>query len=86
MGPDEVVILQASHNPLVASPVRIVAAVLEGRVRLMPFEPKQEAIGFHRSMADAVAAHDAKAAAAAMRQIVTEAHQAMSSSMFAASK
>lgn len=77
--------LQASHNPLVASPVRIVAAVLEGRVRLMPFEPKQEAIGFHRSMAD-VAAHDAKAAAAAMRQIVTEAHQAMSSSMFAASK
>jgi DNA-binding FadR family transcriptional regulator len=37
-------------------------------------------------MADAVAAHDAKAAAAAMRQIVTEAHQAMSSSMFAASK
>ena len=56
MGPDEVVMLQASHNPLVASPVRIVAAVLEGRVRLMPFEPKQEAIGFHRSMADAVAA------------------------------
>lgn len=86
MGPDEVVMLQASHNPLVASPVRIVVAVLEGRVRLMPFEPKQEAIGFHRSMADAVAAHDAKAAAAAMRQIVTEAHQAMSSSMFAASK
>ena len=80
------VLLQASHNPLVASHVKIVAAVLEGRTRLMPFEPKQEAIGFHRSIADAVAAHDAKAAAAAMSQIVTEAHEAMSSSMHAASK
>ncbi|MSS45846.1 FadR family transcriptional regulator [Cutibacterium sp. WCA-380-WT-3A] len=74
------VLLHASHNPLVASHVKIVSAVLEGRTHLMPFEPKQEAIGFHRSVADAVAGHDADAAAAAMRQIVTEAHQAMSSS------
>lgn len=79
-------LLQASHNPLVASHVKIVAAVLEGRTHLMPFEPKQEAIGFHRSIADAVAAHDVEAATLAMRRIVTEAHQAMSSSMLASSK
>ena len=72
-------LLQASHNPLVASHVKIVAAVLKGRTHLMPFEPKQEAIGFHRSIADAVAARDPGAAADAMREIVTEAHQAMSS-------
>ncbi|MGK2350441.1 FadR/GntR family transcriptional regulator [Cutibacterium sp. V947] len=71
-------LLQASHNPLVASHVTIVAAVLEGRTHLMPFKPRQEAIEFHRSIADAVAAHDPKAASGAMRQIVTEAHHAMS--------
>lgn len=72
-------LLQASHNPLVASHVNIVAAVLKGRTHLMPFEPRQEAIGFHRNIADAVAAHDPEAAADAMREIVAEAHQAMSS-------
>ncbi|WCC81030.1 FCD domain-containing protein [Cutibacterium equinum] len=72
-------LLQASHNPLVASHVKVIAAVLEGRTHLMPFQPKQEAIGFHRSIADAVATHDPEAAAEAMRQIVREAHQAMTS-------
>lgn len=70
-------LLRASHNPLVASHVRIVVAVLEGRTHLMPFEPKWEAIGWHRDIAAAVAAHDPGVADEAMRAIVTEAWQAM---------
>lgn len=50
-----------------------------GRTHL--FQPKQEAMGFHRSIADAVVAHDPEAAADAMKEIVVEVHEAMCSQL-----
>ena len=72
-------LLEASGNELFASLSSVVAAVLTGRTRhsLMPDEPEHVAIALHRDVADAIQRRDPVAAEAAMREIVTEASDAM---------
>ncbi|MCM3779670.1 FadR/GntR family transcriptional regulator [Microbacterium hydrocarbonoxydans] len=72
-------LLEASGNAMLAALGGTVEAVLRGRTEhdLMPHVADQNAVQWHRDVAFAVASGDAKAAAAAMRDIVSEADQAM---------
>lgn len=73
------VLLEASGNDMFASLADVVAEVLAGRTEhhLMPARPEPAAIRLHGDVAEAVSAHDAERAERAMRDIVTEAWQAM---------
>lgn len=73
------VLLQASGNEMFASLSGVVAEVLAGRTEhhLMPARPEPAAIRLHGDVAEAVAAGDVTRAEQAMRDIVTEAWQAM---------
>lgn len=73
------VLLEASGNDMFASLADVVAEVLAGRTEhhLMPAHPEPAAIRLHGDVAEAVSSHDAERAERAMRDIVTEAWQAM---------
>ncbi|NMH97495.1 FCD domain-containing protein [Pseudonocardia acidicola] len=72
-------LLEASGNEMLAALVDVVAEVLAGRTRhdLMPPHPEPAAIRLHADVAQAVQAGDVAAAERAMRDIVTEAAQAI---------
>lgn len=72
-------LLEASGNGMLAALGGTVEAVLRGRTAhsLMPHVANQNAVQWHRDVAFAVASGDADAAAAAMRNIVSEADEAM---------
>lgn len=72
-------LLDASGNGMLAALGGTVEAVLRGRTvhALMPHVANQSAVQWHRDVAFAVASGDAEAAAAAMRNIVSEADEAM---------
>jgi DNA-binding FadR family transcriptional regulator len=69
-------VLRASGNPMFAQLSAVVAEVLAGRTGhgLMPAEPHPHAVALHLEVAAAVAAGSAERAEAAMRAIVTQAH------------
>ena len=73
------VLLEASGNDMFASLSGVVAEVLAGRTEhhLMPKRPEPAAIRLHGDVAEAVASGDSARAEQAMRDIVTEAWQAM---------
>ncbi|MGJ0390766.1 FadR/GntR family transcriptional regulator [Microbacterium sp. CGR1] len=72
-------LLESSGNGMLAALGGTVEAVLRGRTvhDLMPHVANQSAVQWHRDVAFAVASGDADAAAAAMRNIVSEADEAM---------
>lgn len=72
-------LLESSGNGMLAALGGTVEAVLRGRTAhdLMPHVANQSAVQWHRDVAFAVASGDAAAAAAAMRNIVSEADEAM---------
>lgn len=70
-------VLVASGNPLFAAQARVVGAVLEGRARHLPYDPRPEAIELHGEVARCVAVGDGAGAEQAMRAIVDEARQAV---------
>lgn len=72
-------LLDASGNAMLAALGGTVEAVLRGRTAhdLMPHVANQSAVQWHRDVAFAVASGDGAAAAAAMRNIVSEADEAM---------
>jgi DNA-binding FadR family transcriptional regulator len=72
-------LLQASGNELFAALTDVVAEVLAGRTHhhLMPSRPEPAAIRLHGDVAEAVSAGDAARAETAMREILTEAQEAM---------
>jgi len=72
-------LLEASGNGMLAALGGTVEAVLRGRTAhsLMPHVADQNAVQWHRDVAFAVASGDADAAAVAMRNIVSEADEAM---------
>jgi DNA-binding FadR family transcriptional regulator len=72
-------LLDASGNGMLAALGGTVEAVLRGRTvhALMPQVANQSAVQWHRDVAFAIASGDAEAAAAAMRNIVSEADEAM---------
>ncbi|WP_091230672.1 FadR/GntR family transcriptional regulator [Microbacterium sp. 3J1] len=72
-------LLEASGNGMLAALGGTVEAVLRGRTAhdLMPHVADQNAVQWHRDVAFAVASGAADAAAAAMRNIVSEADEAM---------
>jgi len=72
-------LLESSGNGMLAALGGTVEAVLRGRTvhDLMPHVANQNAVQWHRDVAFAVASGDADAAAAAMRNIVSEADEAM---------
>jgi DNA-binding FadR family transcriptional regulator len=73
------VLLEASGNEMFASLADVVAEVLTGRTHhhLMPDRPEPAAIRLHGDIAEAIAASDAPRAERAMRDILTEAQEAM---------
>ncbi len=73
------VLLEASGNEMFASLSGVVAEVLAGRTEhdLMPTRPEPAAVRLHVDVAEAVAARDSAKAEQAMRDIVTEAWEAM---------
>ncbi len=72
-------LLEASGNGMLAALGGTVEAVLRGRTahHLMPHVADSSAVQWHRDVAFAVASGDADAAASAMRDIVSEADEAM---------
>ncbi len=72
-------LLDASGNGMLAALGGTVEAVLRGRTAhsLMPHVANQNAVQWHRDVAFAVASGDADAAATVMRNIVSEADEAM---------
>lgn len=72
-------LLEASGNGMLAALGGTVEAVLRGRTAhaLMPHVANESAVQWHRDVAFAVASGDGEAAAAAMRDIVSEADDAM---------
>ncbi|MDN3443186.1 FCD domain-containing protein [Microbacterium sp. APC 3901] len=72
-------LLDSSGNRMLAALGGTVEAVLRGRTAhdLMPHVANQSAVQWHRDVAFAVANGDGEAAAAAMREIVAEADDAM---------
>jgi len=72
-------LLEASGNELFASLTDVVAEVLAGRThhQLMPSRPEPTAVRLHGDVAEAISAHDAPRAEAAMRAILVEASEAM---------
>ncbi|MCP1429125.1 DNA-binding FadR family transcriptional regulator [Microbacterium foliorum] len=72
-------LLESSGNSMLAALGGTVEAVLRGRTAhdLMPHVADQNAVQWHRDVAFAVASGDADAAAAAMRDIVSEADASM---------
>lgn len=72
-------LLESSGNGMLAALGGTVEAVLRGRTAhaLMPHVANQSAVQWHRDVAFAVASGQADAAAAAMRDIVSEADDAM---------
>lgn len=72
-------LLQASGNELFASLGEVVAAVLTGRTQhhLMPEHPEPAAIRLHADVAEAISSRDPARAGRLMREIVSEAGQAM---------
>lgn len=73
------VLLEASGNEMFASLSGVIAEVLAGRTEhhLMPSRPEPAAIRLHGDVAEAIASSDAARAEQAMRDIVTEAREAM---------
>ncbi|MGN7948517.1 FadR/GntR family transcriptional regulator [Microbacterium sp. 22215] len=72
-------LLESSGNGMLAALGGMVEAVLRGRTAhdLMPHVANQSAVQWHRDVAFAVASGDGDAAATAMRNIVSEADEAM---------
>ncbi|WP_341956660.1 FCD domain-containing protein [Microbacterium sp. LWH13-1.2] len=72
-------LLESSGNGMLSALGGTVEAVLRGRTMhdLMPHVANESAVQWHRDVAFAVASGDADAAAAAMRNIVSEADEAM---------
>lgn len=72
-------LLESSGNGMLAALGGTVEAVLRGRTvhDLMPHVANESAVQWHRDVAFAVASGDADSAAAAMRNIVSEADEAM---------
>jgi len=72
-------LLAASGNEMLGSLGSVVAEVLAGRThhRLMPETPNPVAIRLHADVVQAVQAGDGDAAASAMREIITEAQEAL---------
>lgn len=72
-------LLEASGNGMLSALGGTVEAVLRGRTAhsLMPHVANRNAVQWHRDVAFAVASGDADAASAAMRNIVSEADEAM---------
>jgi DNA-binding FadR family transcriptional regulator len=72
-------LLGASGNELFASLAEVVAEVLIGRTQhdLMPEHPEPAAIRLHGDVAEAVSSRDPGRARSAMRDIVSEAAQAV---------
>jgi DNA-binding FadR family transcriptional regulator len=79
-------LLEASGNEMFAGLADVVAEVLTGRTEhhLMPSRPEPDAIRLHADVAEAVCARDPQRAEQAMRDIVTEAAEAMAQGLSAA--
>lgn len=79
------VLLEASGNEMFAGLADVVAEVLTGRTEhdLMPAHPEPAAIRLHGDVAEAISSHDPRRAEEAMREIVTEATEAMERSISA---
>lgn len=72
-------VLEGSGNDMFAALAGVVAEVLTGRTEhsLMPTRPEPAAIRLHGDVAEAISSRDAHRAEQAMREIVTEATEAM---------
>lgn len=67
-------VLRASHNEMFAALGDVVAEVLAGRTKhgMMPPHPREDALAAHEALAAAIAARDSEAARAASEHIVRE--------------